>query len=284
MIVLKTVYGQTNPRLGATPESRGLTGRAAISAGDTIMSIEWWQTFFSGIVLDMWQQAIPEEHTRAEAEFISSVLHLPPGARILDAPCGEGRIARELAAKGYQLTGLDMAQDFLEIARTKAKQRHLTIGFEQGDIRSLRFVDDFDGAVCWGNSFGYFDDTGNPAMLKSLARALKPGGRLVLDASSNAESRLTNFRKHEWAKIGDILFLEENEFDHAQGRMITHYTFVRGGKVEMRTGSHRIYTYREIWRMLGEAGFAQVKSYASLDKHPFKLGANQLLMEAIKAS
>ena len=69
MIVLKTVYGQTNPRLGATAEPRGLTGRAAISAGDTIMSIEWWQTFFSGIVLDMWQQAIPEEHTRAEAGF-----------------------------------------------------------------------------------------------------------------------------------------------------------------------------------------------------------------------
>jgi ubiquinone/menaquinone biosynthesis C-methylase UbiE len=248
------------------------------------MSVEWWQTFFSGILLDMWQQAVPEQYTRAEAEFISGLLRLRPGARILDAPCGEGRIARELAAKGYQLTGVDMAQDFLEIARTKAKQRGLSIDFEQGDIRSLRFVDDFDAAVCWGNSFGYFDDAGNAAMLKSLARALKPGGRLVLDASGNAESRLPNFQAHEWAKIGDILFLEENEYDPAQGRMITHYTFVRDGKEETRTGSHRIYTYREICRMLEEAGFAQVKSYASFNKDPFKLGANQLLMEAIKAS
>jgi ubiquinone/menaquinone biosynthesis C-methylase UbiE len=248
------------------------------------MSTEWWQTFFSGIVLDMWQQAIPEPYTRAEADFISSLLRLRAGASILDAPCGEGRIARELAAKGYQLSGVDMAQDFLEIARTKAKQRHLTIAFEQGDVRSLRFADDFDGAVCWGNSFGYFDDAGNTAMLQSLARALKPGSRLVLDASSNAESRLPNFREREWAKIGDVLFLEENEFDHAQGRMITHYTFVREGKEETRTGSHRIYTYREICRMLKDAGFTQVESYASLNKDPFKLGANQLLMEAIKAS
>jgi ubiquinone/menaquinone biosynthesis C-methylase UbiE len=248
------------------------------------MSTEWWQSFFSGIVLDMWRQAIPEEHTRAEAEFISRLLHLPPGARILDAPCGEGRIARELAAKGYQLTGVDIAQDFLELARNKAKQRDLTITFEQGDVRSLRFVNEFDAAICWGNSFGYFDDAGNAAMLQSLACALKPGGRLVLDASSNAESRLPNFYQREWAKIGDILFLEENEFDHAQGRMITHYTFVRNGKEETRTGSHRIYTYREIRRMLEDAGFAQVESYASLNKDPFKLGANQLLMEAIKAS
>jgi len=248
------------------------------------MSVEWWQTFFSGIVLDMWQQAIPEQYTRAEAEFISSLLRLRPGARILDAPCGEGRIARELAAKGNQVTGVDMAQDFLEMAQTKAKRRELTMTFTQGDVRSLSFTDDFDGAVCWGNSFGYFDDAGNAAMLQSLARALKSGGRLVLDASGNAESRLPNFREREWARIGDVLFLEENEFDHAQGRMITHYTFVREGKEETRTGSHRIYTYREICQMLEAAGFAQVRSYASLSKDAFKLGANQLLMEATKAS
>jgi len=248
------------------------------------MPTEWWETFFSGIVLDMWQQAVPEVYTQVEAAFISGLLHLPPGARILDAPCGEGRIARELAAKGYQLTGVDMARDFLETARARAKQQGLNIAFEPADVRSLRFVDEFDGAVCWGNSFGYFDDAGNAAMLQSLARALKPGGRLVLDASSNTESRLPNFQQHEWARIGDILFLEENEYDHAQGRMITHYTFVRNGKEETRAGSHRIYTYREICGMLEDAGFAQVKSYASLNKDPFKLAANQLFMEAVKAS
>ena len=48
-------------------------------------------------------------------------------------------------------------------------------------------------------------------------------------------------------------------------------------------GDVRIYTYREIFRMLGEAGFAHMESYASLNKDPFELGANQLLMEAIKA-
>ena len=248
------------------------------------MSTDWWQTFFSGIVLDMWQQAVPAEYTRAEAKFISGLLRLPPGARILDAPCGEGRMARELAAMGFRLTGVDLSAEFLAAARTKAKQRGLAVEFEPADVRSLRFMEEFEGAICWGNSFGYFDDAGNAALLSSLERALKPGGRLVLDASSNAESRFPNFREREWMKVGDILFLEENEFDHAQGRVITHYTFVRDGKAELRTGWHRIYTYREIRRMLEEAGFAQVESYASLNKDPFKLGANQLLMEALKAS
>ena len=155
---------------------------------------------------------------------------------------------------------------------------------EQADVRSLRFTGEFDGAICWGNSFGYFDDAGNAALLQSLARALRPGGRLVLDASSNAESRLPNFTQREWSRIANILFLEENEYDPAQGRMITHYTFIRDGREEKRTGSHRIYTYREICRMLEEAGFAGIESYAALSTEPFKLGANQLLMEATKAS
>jgi ubiquinone/menaquinone biosynthesis C-methylase UbiE len=248
------------------------------------MATEWWQTFFSGVVLDMWQQAIPPEHTKAEAEFIADLLRLPHGARILDAPCGEGRIARVLAAKGYQLTGVDIAEKFLAAARTAAKERNLAMEFELGDVRSLSFSGEFDAAICWGNSFGFFDDAGNIGLLRSLARGLTPGGRLVLDASSNAESRLPNFCRREWSRIADILFLEENEYDHAEGRMITHYSFIRDGKEEKRTGSHRIYTYREICRMLEEAGFAHVDSYASLSKEPFKLGANQLFMEAIKAS
>jgi SAM-dependent methyltransferase len=249
-----------------------------------MVATEWWQTFFSGVVLDMWQQAIPPEYTKVEAEFIAELLRLPPGARILDAPCGEGRITRELAAKGYQLVGVDIAEEFLAVARAAAKQRNLTMNLELADVRSLSFRSEFDAAICWGNSFGFFDDAGNAGLLQSLARALRPGGRLVLDASSNAESRLPNFCQREWNRIADILFLEENEYDHAQGRMITHYTFIRGGKEEKRTGSHRIYTYREICKMLEEAGFAEAVSFASLSKEPFKLGANQLFMEAIKTS
>jgi len=249
-----------------------------------MVATEWWQTFFSGVVLDMWQQAIPPDYTELEAEFIDNLLHLPPGARILDAPCGEGRIARELAAKGYQVVGVDMAEEFLAAARTAAKERNLTMDLELADVRSLSFRAEFDAAICWGNSFGFFDDAGNAGLLQSLARALKPGGLLVLDASSNAESRMPNFCQREWNRIADILFLEENEYDHAEGRMITHYTFIRGGKEEKRTGSHRIYTYREISKMLEEAGFAEAVSYASLSKEPFKLGADQLFVEAIKTS
>lgn len=245
------------------------------------MASEWWENFFSGIALDLWRAAVPPERTRAEADFIQEALRLPAKAKVLDAPCGNGRLSLELAARGYQMTGVDIAVEFLEEARAKALERRLTIAWDQRDMRDLPWQSEFDGAFCFGNSFGYFSDDGNVAFLSSVARALKPGTRFILDAAA-AEAILPKFQEHSWAPVGDILFLEENRYDAALGRLHTDYTFVRNGKAEKRSGSHRIYTYRELCRLLEEAGFADLEAFGSLAKEPFKLGAERLLLVATK--
>ena len=246
------------------------------------MQIGWWEDFFSGVALDLWRQAMTEEGTRAEADFIQKLLGFPPEAKVLDVPCGEGRLSRELASRGYQMTGTDIALPFLEEAKLKAGDRHLKIVWEHRDMRNLPWQEEFDGAFCFGGSFGYFDDVGNANFLKSVARALKSGARFILDASRVAELILPKFREREWAKVGDILFLEENRYDHIQGRMDTEYTFVREGKVEKRFSSERVYTYREHCRLLEEAGFANCEGYASLHQDPFKLGSERLFLAATK--
>lgn len=67
------------------------------------MPKEWWEDFFDGITLDFWRQAFTGEHNRAESDFLEKVLELRPPARILDVPCGEGRLSRELASRGLFL-------------------------------------------------------------------------------------------------------------------------------------------------------------------------------------
>ena len=54
----------------------------------------------------MWLQAIPQEHTLAEASFIQEMLGLPVPSKVLDVPCGAGRHSLALAAAGYQMTGV----------------------------------------------------------------------------------------------------------------------------------------------------------------------------------
>jgi len=242
------------------------------------MPKEWWEDFFSGIVLDLWKEVYDEPHTRTEADFILKMLQVPNGAALLDVPCGEGRLARELASRGYALTGVDISPEFLQEARSSVTGKGLDIRWEQCDMRDLPWQHVFDGAFCFGGSFGYFEDEGNTDFMRAVCRSLKAGSRFVLDIGVSMETLLPRLQRREWTRIGDFLFLEENQFDHVKGRFNTDYTFVRDGQVETRSGSQRVYTYRELVRLLESAGFADVQSFGSLAREPFALGSAQLLL------
>ncbi len=243
---------------------------------------EWWQTFFSGVTLDLWRLAVSEEQTRSEADFIQKALQLPPQTKLLDVPCGNGRLSRQLASGGYRMTGVDIASEFIEEAQSKSAQTGDSITWTLGDMRDLPWESEFDGAFCFGNSFGYLDDKGNADFLMAVSRTLKSGGRFVLDTGAIAESILPNFPERLWYRMGDLFFMVASSYNHVLGRIETDYTFVRNGKVETRPGLQRVYSYCELARMLQEAGFSDIEGYSSLNKDPFKLGSQRLLLVARK--
>lgn len=244
---------------------------------------EWWENFFTGISLDLWRAAVTEEQTRAEADFIESALQLSPPSKILDVPSGSGRHSLELASRGFQMTGVDIAQEFVEEAQGKALERQLNFTCERRDMRDLPWREEFDGAYSFGNSFGYLTDEGNAEFLLAVSRALKPGARFVIETGMAAESILPHLAEHRSFEIGDIKMLIDNEYDHASGRLNTDYTFIRDGKEDKRASSHRVYTYNEICRLLHAAGFENCVGYSSLAQEPFKLGAQRLYMMAAKS-
>lgn len=243
---------------------------------------EWWKNFFYGVALDLWRQAVTDEHTRSEADFIEKSLQLPPPATVLDVPCGNGRIALELAARGYRMTGVDIASEFIEEAQAKSNERQLDVTWKLGDMRDLPWPEEFDGAFCFGNSFGYLDDEGNADFLNAVARVLKPGARFVISTNAIIESFLPTFQERRWFQVGDITFLLHHRYDLARSRVETEYTFIRDGRVDRRPGSQRAYTFREFGQLLEQAGFTNFEAYGSLSKEPFKLGAPVLLLVATK--
>jgi len=243
---------------------------------------EWWEVFFHGIALDLWRQCVTDEQTQSEATFLQKALQISSGAEILDAPCGGGRLALELARRGYRMTGVDLADEFIREAQTKATECSLPIAWKQADMRNLDWPNAFDGAFCFGNSFGYFQDDGNVAFLNSIARSLKPRARFILETGTVAESILPRFKEEASYEIGNIHFELKNRYEPTQGRLYTEYTFVRDGKTEKRAGFHRVYSCSEIHRLLRETGLDGIESYGSLDFEPFKLGSPRLLVVASK--
>jgi SAM-dependent methyltransferase len=244
----------------------------------------WWENFFHGVALDFWRAAVTAEQTRAEADFIQQQLQLAGPAKILDVPCGNGRLSLELAARGFELTGVDIASEFIQEAKTQSAERDLPIEFFNRDMRELPWQAEFDAAFCFGNSFGYLDDRGNADFLQALSGALKPGARMVLETGAAAECVLPTFQERRWFEIGGITFLVHNRYDHEQGRLFTEYTFIRDGKIERRPGSQRVYTYSEIVRLGSDAGLAVIASFGSIASEPFRLGSPRLLLVAEKAA
>ena len=242
---------------------------------------EWFKTFFHGIALDLWRQAITGEQTRTQAEFLVRTLELAPPAKALDVPCGNGRLAVELSARGFRLTGVDIAGEFIEEANASAAARDLSIEWVHGDMRDLPGPGIFDGAFCWGNSFGYLDDDGNMDFLRSVGRALRPGGRFVIDTMVG-ETLFASFQAKRSFEIGDITMNVRNHYDPVRGRLDTAYSFIRDGMTDTRTGTQRVFTAREVCCQLREAGLTVVALYGGIELDRFTIGSNQLIIVSQK--
>ncbi len=248
------------------------------------MAPEWWQTFFSGLWLEVQRQIWSPEQSRADADFVEKLLRLSPGASILDVPCGEGRIALQLASRGYKVTGVDITPENLAEARRKAAEQSLEVRWVHRDMRDLPWEAEFDGLVCFWGSFGYFDERGDKDFLAAASRVLKPGGRFLVQTHV-VETLLPRFQERGWnwvGRAGEILVLEERRYDHERGRILADWTFMKQGQMEQKTSSIRLYSYRELCRLLEAAGFGDCEGYDTVSQEPFTLGAPRLTLVATK--
>jgi SAM-dependent methyltransferase len=245
------------------------------------MKSDWYKHFFYGVALDVWRSAVPAEQTRAEADFLEKVLELAPGTRLLDVPCGNGRHSLELASRGYKTTGVDIAEEFVREAQAHAAPS-LQAEFLLSDMRQLPWRSEFDGAFCFGNSFGYTEHTGTVDFLSALSRTLKRGSRFALETGLAAESILPKLQERGWVQIDNILFLSARRYEAAESRLYIQYTFVRDGKQETREASQQVYTVAEMRRLLEQAGMGTLALYSSLDQQPYQLGSPRLILVAEK--
>ena len=242
----------------------------------------WYETFFNGVTLDLWQKAVSPELTAAEVEFLERELRLNRGCRVLDLPCGAGRHSIELARRGYAVTGIDIAAENIERAQAAAAGAGTKVDFRQGDMRNVPDGLQVDAAFCFGNSFGYIQDADTEKFVAGLARAIKPGGRLAIDTGMTAESYFPNFRHYErsWYLVDDIYLLLEQCYNPQTSRAEITYTHIRDGVVDARRGSQRIYALAELKALLAASGFETIATYSTLDGAAFELNCHRLLLIA----
>jgi SAM-dependent methyltransferase len=111
------------------------------------------------------------ENVHGEADFVES--YHP--RNVLDAGCGTGRVAIELARRGVAVAGVDRDPRMLGTARKKAA--HLS--WHLGDIATIRLQRRFDAVIMAGNVMIFLAPGTEGAVLQNMARHLAAGGVLI---------------------------------------------------------------------------------------------------------
>src|SRR5258708_1358424 len=242
----------------------------------------WYENFFYGLSLDLWRKAISPKQTKSEADFLVKVLQREKGSHLLDVPCGNGRLSLALAARGYRLTGVDISEEFIDEARRSVldPSAHASgtdplpqLEFILGDMSRVEGEAIYDGAYCFGNSFGFLEYADMESFLSGVARALKPGARFIVETGMAAESVLQKFEPLTVHQIDDISITIKERYLAEESCIDTEYIFEPNGKVERGNAKHWIYTVGEIRRLLERAGFEILNLYGSFKCEPFTFGA-----------
>jgi SAM-dependent methyltransferase len=221
---------------------------------------------------------------RSDADTDAAIrfAELESGMRVLDAPCGHGRMAVRMAQRGLDVTGVDRSARFLEVARDEAAALGVEVQLHQGDLRALPVAGPFDAALCWFTSFGYFDEAGNSDVLREYRRVLRPGGRLVVETLSH-DGYVRTFTEAPDAIVvetDDGLMVDRNRFDAETGCIVCHRVTVRGGVRRDARFAIRLLTVPEWHRALTDAGFSTV-TCTDLDGAPVELETWRLVVTAV---
>ncbi|MDQ6890541.1 MAG: class I SAM-dependent methyltransferase [Bacteroidota bacterium] len=249
---------------------------------NTTIPDNWYETFFSGINCEMWEKAPSRELTNAEVAFIEDVLNLSEGNHILDIPCGTGRHSIELAKHGFQLTAVDISNEFINGLKKKVAEQQLNIEIIHANILSLKLSKAFDGAFTLGNSFGYFPFADMEKFVETVSLHLRQGGKWIINTGLIAESFLAKFIKEKKYELDGLTMEINNDYDEWNSCLLTTLTYTKNGKQEVHQFKHHVYTVAELIRLLNRFDLKTIALYNSTDKKGYRLGDEQLFLVAEK--
>jgi SAM-dependent methyltransferase len=233
----------------------------------------------SEVPLDWYRSGFPLETTKmpwadkTEAEVDRALAMLKPtgSERVLDLACGIGRHSLELRRRGFEVVGVDISSELLEIAERDAAEQNLEVSFLQADLRELDLRDEFDLVLSLNDgAIGYFEtDEENFRTFEVISRALRKGGGHLMQLPNvlHAEKHLP---QKTWIAGDSTVELIDHRWN-AQGRYIEGATLpIQIGavfeKFEPIPFRQRLYSTEELANIYESVGMRLANTFAGSGK------------------
>lgn len=200
-----------------------------------------------------------------------------PPAAVLDAGCGTGRYAVELARHGFAVTGVDRSPELLAEAAARVRDAGLPITLLEGDLLALPAGHLYDAIVCRGVLNDVVGADARAAVLEGFARVLRPGGVLLLDVrdwgltvARKTVERVTDRRVA--TPRGTLVFRSVTCLDPATHRLLVSerhaLTTSSGERIVTHEFVMQCWTLDELAAALVAAGFEAVEHAAAYPGTP----------------
>lgn len=169
---------------------------------------------------------------------------------VLDLGCGTGSITNILAKRGYDMIGVDLSPDMLNVARDKAMEEGLDVLYLCQDIKEFELYGTVDAIICTLDVLNYITEPKDLQQVFALVKNyLNPDGIFIFDI--NTEHKLKNVLGNN-TFINDengIFYTWENEYSHnISNQFLTFFAETDDGLYERFDEQHiqRAYTSEEI--------------------------------------
>jgi SAM-dependent methyltransferase len=240
---------------------------------------DWWKTFFDADYLRIWGGGENAAQTAEQAQAIWELLALEESSRVLDAPCGYGRLSLPLARRGAVVVGVDQSQDLL--ARAESNRDALPaarLRYIRHDLRQPLGEGGFDAAFNVFSSIGYGSEDDDLAILKTLGSAVRRGGRVLLDTMhrDTFAAFISRGIKPAQRLPNGTLVVEEPTFDPISGRVNTCWYWSGPEGQGAKSASLRLYTATELVRMLESVGLRFLSAYRGCSTQTYKAEGPEL--------
>lgn len=207
--------------------------------------MNWFEEWFDSPLYEELYSNRDEEEARRLIEFLEQTLSLNNCTSILDLGCGRGRHSITLAKRGYKVKGIDISEEAIKKAVSKAKKANLdNIEFEVRDMRDP-LPETFDAIINLFTTFGYFEkDEENLHVLDSVVKMLKEEGLFVLDYL-NAQKVRSAYKPEDEEKFHGIKYHIKRYIE--DGAIHKNIVFSGDRLSRERTYSERVKLYDLDW-------------------------------------